>query len=201
MESGTRSGFLISGSVIAFIGFVFPGLYGITYAPPANAGLPAADSDQVHAFLGSLQVYNGFDGPYDFKGLFISIIVMFALGIATRFMDFGTAYALLGRAQRIAHVAHHSIGLLSGLSVIAIFIWQFRYGDTPVSIQERFVTAVGGGKAAVEASHYVTASLGLTALIVLFGFLIGLIGVYPKIFGIITALAIIGFIVLIIVAR
>jgi hypothetical protein len=47
MESSARGKFLIAGSVIGFIGFVIPGLYGVGYNPPPHSRYAKIQLDQL----------------------------------------------------------------------------------------------------------------------------------------------------------
>jgi hypothetical protein len=197
MAPAKRSGFLLVGSAIAFIGFVIPGMYGVEYTPPPVAGYPAVYDDRVLGFTG---VFNGFDGPYKCHEMLVSIIAMAVLGLAVNVMDFSSAWHGLTTIGKVGHGLYHGSGVFAGVGSIAYFIWQFRSGQTPEAIRVSFADRLGGGTAAVNASHYVTASLGLATIIAFVGMLIALVGILPKTFGILSGLAAASIVVIIIVA-
>jgi hypothetical protein len=65
MDSKTRGNFLIAGSIISFIGFVIPALYGVNYDPPAQSAAAQIDISKLPDFQGAIMstgggVYNGF---------------------------------------------------------------------------------------------------------------------------------------------
>lgn len=193
MSSSTRGKFLLAGSVIAFIGFVIPGMYGVEYSPPSGSGYPPVYADQLLGFAG---VYNGFNGPYNCREMLISIIIMFVLGLVVHVIDFNVAYRMLSGAQKLAHLVFDVSGLMAGVGSIAYFIWQFTGDRTPQAIRQTFIDRLGGGDKAVEASQHVTGTLGLATIIAFCGMLVALIGVLPKTFGIISGTLVVGIAVL-----
>lgn len=182
MESSTRGGFLIAGSLIGFFGFIVPGLYAVAYDPPANsaaAQINLMNLKDFGSFLGgstggsSLGIYNGFSGPVDFHITLWALILMFVLGIfATRY-DVETGIIWLKRLQKWTYIG-------SSLLIVGEFIWDFRYNQTPPEIIQKFISDLDGTKAAIAASHYLSGELGFGALILLFGLLLGYVGAVPK---------------------
>src|SRR5579859_8031685 len=86
MTSSTRGTFLIVGSIIAFIGFLLPGMYGVSYNPPPGSAAASINIGSLPGFDGSFSspsggVYNGFSGPVDFHFTLFAIIAWFALGL------------------------------------------------------------------------------------------------------------------------
>ncbi|GAA4254397.1 hypothetical protein [Dactylosporangium darangshiense] len=73
--------------------------------------------------------------------------------------------------------------LTSAVVLVATFIWAFRFGHTPKSVGDKLVADLGGGPDAVAATPYLNAELGLGALILLFGLLVGSVGVSPRVGG------------------
>ena len=48
MESSTRGGFLIAGSIVAFFGFILPGVYGVNYNPPAHSAAASINRSMLY---------------------------------------------------------------------------------------------------------------------------------------------------------
>jgi hypothetical protein len=190
MEHQTGGKFLIAGSIIAGLAFIVPGVYGVQYQPPSNSKLSSVDLSTLPGFKGIIQVDNGLAGPVSFHDTLIAIVALFVLGLMSLIVDFGGASDYQKALKRV----HRYGTVLSGIVAIPLFIWQFKYGGTPGAIRQRFITDLGGGPGAVEASHYVTGELGLAALIMFLGVLIALIGIAPKTSTAVLVLAIIAFI-------
>src|SRR2546426_211413 len=86
MSSKVRGWFLIIGSIIGFIGYALPGLYGVSYHPPAHAAFANIAISSLRDFGGAFSsakagVYSGFGGPVDFHITLIALGVSFALGL------------------------------------------------------------------------------------------------------------------------
>ena len=194
MESSTRGKLLIAGSVIGFIGFAIPGLYGVGYDPPAGSSYARIDLGQLKGFQGSLSdprdaVFNGFGGPEDFHWAFIALGTMAVLGFLAHIIDFDDASLIL-------KFFHHGLSLVSTLVVLGSFIWAFRYNHAPPAVNSLFVSDLGGGPRALAASHYLQGQLGFGTLILGFGLLLGLYGVSALV-GVVMTLLVIVLIVLI----
>jgi hypothetical protein len=181
MRSSLRSKFLW-GSGIALIGFLVPGMYVIRYPDYAPVKIPPVELDGVTG------TFNGLNGPYHDYAVLGSTIFLFLLGILVRFIEFERAWAMLDkwrtRLQRFSLVG----GLAAGVTSVGAFIWQFEGNGLPQAAQDAFVARRGGGEAAVTQSHYLSASIGAPALLVIIGTLIALIGVWPIVAGIINGL-------------
>ena len=179
MTSRTRGGFLIAGSIIAFIGFIIPGLYGVSYDPPAQSVASHITLSTLTSFNGLFTfarggVYNGFSGPIDLHTTLIAIIVTGVLGFFAEAIDLDKAVAWIKNT-------HPALSVGSQLYSIGSIIWQFRSDETPSQITQKFITTLGGGQPAIAASHYLSASLGLGFLIVFVGFLVGSVGAYSRV--------------------
>lgn len=194
MESSTRGKLLIIGSVIGFIGFAIPGLYGVGYNPPARSSYARINLGHLKGFASSLSgprdaVFNGFGGPDNFHWAFIALGTMAVLGLLAHVIDFEDASLIL-------KVFHHSLSLLSTLVVLGSFIWAFRYNHVPPVVSKLFISDLGGGPHAAAASRYLQGQLGFGTLILGFGLLLGLYGA-SAVLGAIMTLAVIVLIVLI----
>jgi hypothetical protein len=189
MESSARGKFLIAGSIIGFVGFVIPGLYGVGYSPPSGSPYAQINLGSLNGFRGSLSgpsdaVFNGFGGPVNFHFALIALATMAVLGLVAHVMD-------IDNAARILRYAHQGLALLSTLVVLGSFIWAFRYNHVPPAVSSLFVKDLGGGTQARAASHYLQGQLGLGALILGFGLIVGLYGVSALLGGAVTVLVII----------
>jgi hypothetical protein len=189
MESSTRGKFLITGSIIGFIGFVLPGLYGVGYSPPSSSPYARINLGSLKGFRGSLSgandaVFNGFGGPVNFHFAFIALATMAVLGLLAHVMD-------IDSAARILRYTHHGLALLSTLIVLGSFIWAFRYNHVPPAVSSLFIQDLGGGTRAVAAQHYLQGQLGLGALILGLGLIVGLYGVSALLGGATSVLVII----------
>jgi hypothetical protein len=91
---------------------------------------------------------------------------------------------------------HHAVGAGAVLAPVATFIWAFRFNRTPPAVTAAFVKDLGGGKAAVAASHYLTGQLGFGALILFFGMLVAFAGVMPRVGCALLTLFVVAFVVL-----
>lgn len=174
MKNTTRGAFLIAGSLIAFFGFLLPGVYGVGYDPPPDTPAALINLGQLpgfHGFVTSAQqaVYNGFQGPTDFAPVLLGLGLMLVLGISARRWN-------VPITSRTVRLTHHGIGVLSAAIAVGTFIWAFRLNKTPPSIIHRFVEDLGNNPASVRASHYLQGQLGLGAVVVFFGLLVGLFG-------------------------
>lgn len=194
MESSTRGGFLIAGSIIAFIGFILPGLYGVSYNPPAQSDAASINVGGLNGFGGPISsasggVYNGFGGPIDFHSTLIAIAIMFGLGLFAFKFD-------VEDGMKWLRYTHHGASISTGLFVTGQFIWAFRSGGTPPAITQKFIADLGGSQSAIVASHYLSGLLGFGTLILFFGLILGSVGAYPKIGGTLLALFCLAFVVL-----
>lgn len=179
MKSSTRGGFLIAGSIIAFIGFLIPGLYGVSYDPPAHSAAANITLNTLSNFNGAITsatggVYNSFSGPIDLHTTLLAIAVTAILGFLAEAIDLDKAVAWVKNT-------HHVLSVGFQLYSIGGIIWQFRYNETPSQITEKFIADLGGSQAAITASHYLSASLGFGFLILFFGFLVGSVGAYSRV--------------------
>ena len=195
MTSRGRGLFLIAGGVITGLGLVIPGLYGVSFSPPAGSRYAAIDLARLAGFsaaaVGNSQsaVYNGFGGPVSFVATQVADLVMLIVGIvvAVRNVEVSSAQSTVLRAGQAAQfVVHKHIVLkLSAIGAAAItvgnFIWAFRFNETPPAITRLFVADLGGGQNAVAASHYLSGSLGAGTVLLFFGLLIGFAGAFPRI--------------------
>jgi hypothetical protein len=175
VDSSARGKCLIAGAIIGFIGFVIPGLYGVAYAAPPGSPYARISLATLKGFSGSMSgatdaVYNGFSGPDSFHWAKIALITMAVLGILAHLIDLSTATKLL-------RYTHHTLSLTSALVLVGSFIWAFRYNHVPSAVTRLFISDLGGGPHAVAASHYLQGQLGLSTLILGFGFLVGLYGI------------------------
>jgi hypothetical protein len=109
---------------------------------------------------------------------------MAVLGTLAHFIDFGTA-------SKVLKFLHHGLALVSALVLLGSFIWAFRGNHLPPVVSDLFIKDLGGGTQAHAAAHYLQGQLGLGALILGLGFLIGLYGVSAVIGGGFTILIII----------
>jgi hypothetical protein len=184
MESSTRGKFLIAGSIIAFIGFILPGLYGVSYNPPANSATASINIGALQGFGGPFSsagggVYNGFGGPVDFHLTLFAILVWFGLGLYALKFDVDKGIALVNKAGKHSKKYQAFTAFAQGL-IILQFIWAFRSGGTPSAITQKFIDDLGGGQAAIDASHYLSGLLGFGTLILFFGLLVGSVGWYSR---------------------
>ena len=184
MESSIRGKFLIAGSIIAFIGFLLPGMYGVSYNPPATSTAASINVGALQGFGGSFSsasggVYNGFGGPVDFHLTLIAILVWFGLGLYALKFDADRGIGLINKAGKHSKAFHALTALAQGL-IILQFIWAFRSGGTPSAITQKFIADLGGGQAAIDASHYLSGLLGFGTLILFFGVLVGSVGWYSR---------------------
>jgi len=159
MTGSTRGGFLIAGSIIAFIGFLLPVLYGVSYTPPADSAAASINIAALPGFGGSFSsasagVYNGFSGPVDFHDTLIAIIVSFGLGLSARVFDIEHGISLVKNL-------HHTASALTQVFIVGQFVWKFRSGGTPPEIIQKFIADLGGSPSAIAASHYLSGSLVL----------------------------------------
>jgi hypothetical protein len=189
MSSATRGKFLIVGAVIGFLGFIIPGLYGVGYNPPAGSVYAKISLNQLQGFRSSLSnpnnaVFNGFGGPANFHWALVALCTMAILGILAHFMDFETA-------SKVLKYLHHGLALVSSLVILGSFIWAFRSNHLPQAVTDLFIKDLGGGAQAQTAAHYLQGQLGLGALIMGLGFLVGLYGVSVLVGGGFTILIII----------
>lgn len=199
MSSKVRGQFLIAGSIIAFIGFLIPGLYGVSYHPPTHSTASKIVLNNLPHFSGSITtatsgVYNGFSGPIDLHFTWISIIVTFALGLFAEIVDLDKTVGWIKKN-------HPPLSVASQLITIGSIIWSFRFNQTPSQIPQAFIADLGGSQMARDASHYLSATLGLGFLILLFGFLVGSAGAYSKRGCLLLAAAILVFLGLLIYTR
>lgn len=176
MSSKVRGAFLMIGSIIAFIGFVIPGLYGVTYNPPAHSEASKIVLNTLPHFTGGVSgsnfgVYNGFGGPIDLHITWISIIVTFLLGFFAEVVDIDKTVQWLKKN-------HPLLAVFSQITAIGSIIWKFRFNQTPSEIPQAFIADLKGSTLAVSASHYLSSTLGLGFLILLFGFVVGSVGAY-----------------------
>ena len=170
MTSNIRGWFLIIGSVIAIIGFTLPVLYGVSYSPPAHSAAASINILALPGFGGGIGgVYNGFSGPVDFHDTLIAIIVSFGLGLFALVFDIEEGIPWVKNL-------HHTASSLTQVFIVGTFIWKFRSGGTPPEIIQKFIADLGGSPSAIAASHYLSGSLGGGTLILLFGFLVGIVG-------------------------
>lgn len=178
MSSKVRGAFLIVGSIVAFIGFWIPGLYGVSYKPPANTSASKIVLNSLSHFGGSFTgatsgVYSGFNGPIDLHLTWISILVTFALGLFAEVIN-------LDKMVSWIKENHPLLSVGSQVTTIGSIIWEFRFNQTPYQITQAFITDLGRTQTSINASHYLSSSLGFGFLILLFGFLIGSAGTYSK---------------------
>ncbi|WP_328442433.1 hypothetical protein [Amycolatopsis sp. NBC_00438] len=198
MESKTRGGFVIAGSVIGFLGFVLPSLYGATYEPPPGSPLAHVVLTGLKDFGGGVgggnfAVFNGFAGPVNFHPTLYSLIALTLIGIVGLNWN-------IDNATLIAKVAGYSVSAVAMLWPIAQFIWEFRYDRTPATIRDVFVADLGGGQNAVTAAQYVHGELGLGTLILAFGLLVAGVGVKPIVGWPLLGVTVTGFVVLVAVS-
>lgn len=186
MTGKTRGGFLIAGSIIAFIGFLIPGLYGISYNPPANSAAANIVLSKLTGFNSAVAlnttnagVYNGFSGPIDLHVTLVSIIVTGILGLLAPFIPYGKGIDLAKKA--LPQSVHSGLTVISELGIVGGIIWQFRSGGMPSQVTQKFIANLGGGQAAISASHYLSASLGFGFLILFFGFLVAYVGANSRV--------------------
>jgi hypothetical protein len=197
MTGKTRGSFLIAGSIIAFIGFLIPGLYGVSYNPPANSAAAHIVLSKLPGFGSAVAlntanagVYNGFGGPiHDALSVtLISIIVTGALGLLAPFIPYDRGLKQVEKHIDLARNVlpnlpknvHSGLSVISELGIVGGIIWQFRSGGMPSQITQNFIADLGGGQVAIDASHYLSASLGFGFLILFFGFLVGSVGAYTR---------------------
>jgi hypothetical protein len=174
MTSNIRGWFLIIGSIIAFIGFTLPVLYGVSYSPPAHSAAASINIAALPGFGGAFSfagggVYNGFSGPVDFHDTLIAIILSFGLGL------FALKFDIEHGIPWVKYL-HHTASALAQVFIVGQFIWKFRSGGTPPEIIQKFIADLGGTPSAIAASHYLSGLLGGGTLILLFGFLVGTVG-------------------------
>lgn len=199
MESSTRGGFLIAGSIVALIGFGISGMYGVGYNPPAHSAAASINVGKLEGFGGPFSsasggVYSGFGGPVDFHLTLVAIVIMFGLGLFALKFDIEQGIALL-------RWTHHGASISTGLFITGQFIWAFRFGGTPPGIAQKFIADLGGSQSAIAASHYLSGELGLGALILFFGLLLGSVGAFPKTGCTLLALFCLAFVGLLIYTR
>lgn len=183
MTSKTRGGFLIAGSIIAFIGFLLPGLYGVNYSPPAHFSAANIDLSKLAGFTGAFStatagVYNGFSGPIDLPFTLGAIVVTAILGFLAPLINYDEGIELANNV--LPKNVHNFVSVLSQLGIVGGIIWQFRSGGTPSQVTQKFIADLGGGQSAIATSHYLSASLGFGFLILFFGFLVGSVGAYTR---------------------
>lgn len=214
MASKTRGGFLVAGGLIAGLGLLIPGLYGVSFDPPANSPYAKIDLSHLDGFSTAISsstgaVYNGFGGPVDFAASQLAVLIMLAVGILVVWLkiDIVDAQKVVRKTGKVAglllhkHVLFKLSTILTAAVILGNFIWGFRFNRTPPALTQRFVTDLGGGQSATAAAHYLSGSLGLGALILLFGLLIGFAGAFPRIGCSILLLLAATFIVLLIVSN
>jgi hypothetical protein len=199
MESSTRGKFLVTGSIIAFFGFLVPGVYGVSYNPPAHSAAASINIGGLDGFGGPFSsasggVYNGFGGPADFHVALTAILIMFGLGLFALKFDIERGIAWLRRT-------HHWASISAGLIVVWQFIWAFRSGGTPPAITQKFIADLGGSQSAITASNYLSGLLGFGTLILFFGLLLGFVGASPKFGGKLLALFCLVFVGLLLYTR
>ena len=178
MTSSIRGWFLIIGSIIAIIGFSIPGLYGVSYNPPAQSAAASINVGALEGFGGSFSsasggVYSGFGGPVDFHLTLLAILVTFGLGLFAFVFD-------VQQGVDWVNNTHHILSVASQMYSVGLFIWAFRSGGTPSAIPQKFIADLGGSQSAIIASHYLSGTLGLGTLILFFGFLVGSVGAYSQ---------------------
>jgi hypothetical protein len=215
MASKTRGGFLIAGGLIAALGLLIPGLYGVSFDPPANSPYAKIDLSHLNGFAaaavssGDSAVYNGFGGPVSFAASQLAVLVMLAVGILVVWLkiDIAQAEKAVQRSGKAItfllhkHVLFKLFTVLSAAVILGNFIWGFRFNRTPPALTQRFVADLGGGQFATTAAHYLSGSLGLGALILFFGLLIGFAGAFPRIGCSVLLLLAATFVVLFIVSN
>ncbi len=185
LSNDVRGRFLIWGSIIAFVGFLIPGLYGVNYAPPTGFNPQSIDFSKLKDFNGALSgtnggVYNGFGGPVDLHPTLYAIIISAILGFIAFRVD-------LDRAIAVSKNAVSYIPLLKGASISAQLlslvqlVWGFRNNMIPTEIMQKFITDLGNNQQAIKTAHYLQASLGFGTLIMIFGLLIAFVGITPRV--------------------
>lgn len=215
MTSKSRGIFLIVGGVIGGLGLLIPGLYGVSFDPPANTTYANVDLTKLGGFSSApvigqdSAVYNAFGGPVNFAATQVAVLVMLAVGILVVALkiDVEAAERTAQKAGNVlGYIVHgHIVVKLSAIGsaavVIANFIWGFRFNRTPPAITQAFVADLGGGKSATTAAQYLSGSLGLGALILFFGLLLGFAGAFPRIGCSVLLLLVAAFIVLLLFAH
>lgn len=183
MPAGRRAGYLMIGSAGAGLSLLIPDMYRIDYQGPP---LPGVNLDGI---VGDFSALNG---PYDGKPLLGSVIFLFLLGFATRYLKIGydTAWKHLTTAAKRVHILHHGLGIGANLFGLWSFFGQFDEGGLPAAVSDAFVARAGGTAQAKAQTAYLYPSLGgTTVLLMLVAFGLLLIGVLPLVFAIVDALA------------
>ncbi|MFK0244090.1 hypothetical protein ACIQUM_05285 [Amycolatopsis azurea] len=166
---------------MAFVGYVLPQVYGVVYRPRRGSPfsdvkiytLPSFDSGGGIK-LGNGVVYNGFGGPLSLDATWVGLLLLFAVGVVGWFWN-------IDHAALAARIVHQGFGVVGILLPVLNFIWEFRFQRTPPAIIDAFVRDLGGVPAAQQAAANLEGTLGLGALVLLFGLLIGCIGLKPKV--------------------
>lgn len=183
---------MVAGSVIGFIGLLVPGMYDVSYHPPPGAGYPDDDDPRLRGFD---DVFNGFNGPYNFEKVIWPLAFLALLGFVAP-LAYSEAVRVANRyVGLLLHLSHFSLSVIAAVSALALFIWDYRWDFTPQSIRDAFVIRLGGGDEAVDASYFVSSSLGAATLVVLLGALVGIVGALAGV----TRWIAVGLIVLILV--
>ena len=96
-------------------------------------------------------------------------------------VDIESAKSAVGSSMKLAGISFKVASIGTEAFIVANFIWAFRFNRTPPAITQAFVKDLGGTPSAIAASHYLSGQLGLGALILLFGLLLGLAGISPRV--------------------
>lgn len=181
MSHGARGRFVIAGSAVAFLGYVLPQVYGVIYRPGPDSPFADVKVYDLPSFkssgginLGNGVVYNGFGGPLSLDASWVGLLLLFAVGVVGWLWN-------IDHAVRAARIVHQGFGVAGILLPVLNFIWSFRFRQTPPAVVDAFVHDLGGGPAAQQAATNLGGMLGVGALILLFGLLIGCIGLKPKV--------------------
>ncbi len=178
MSGIVRLAFILTGVGIAVAGLLLPGIYSVDYAPPAEVGYPAVNDPRLTGFVG---VFNAFSGPFSFRQMVWPMVILTVVGLTAPLIPdqrFTQMKDAIGRITTM--IAHKSIGVGSAISCILLFMWQYRYGQSPQAVRTVFENRIGTG-IGHDASYFVSGNLGAATLVVLLGLLVAMLGILPKI--------------------
>jgi hypothetical protein len=116
---------------------------------------------------------------------------MFMIGIFSLFMDFELDWHLLQQSAKIGHAVRGTSTIGANLFGLGAFLWHFDHGGVPSAIQNAFVQKAGGGGVAQADTNYLYTTLGPSAILALAAVCVALIGILPRIIGILDALALV----------
>ncbi|MGY0234440.1 hypothetical protein [Longispora urticae] len=179
MSSTTRFNTTLTGMAIATVGYFLPGLYAVRFSPPPQSPYETvvlSDLEGFQTFGTAREVgFGGLGAPVSFRLSVIAFLVAGVLSlVAVNRTDKGTEAAT--RWARYLRFA-----ALGGLCVVAAqFLWIFQH-DVPESTRAQFVADLGGGPGPLEAARHLSPQLNFGAYILLFGLLVILAGIFPRI--------------------